>query len=241
MRIEYLNRVLLIDKQIAVLGDLHIGYEDLLRRKGVLLPRMQFKEISRSLEKIFSKIGNDKKIVILGDLKHEFSENTEQEWREVSKVVDLLLENSKKLILIKGNHDNYLGGITSRKGVELVESHVDSGILFAHGDKMISEMRDKSVKVIVLGHLHPAVTISDKYKREKFKCFLSGRWLGKKVIILPSFFPYVEGSEVKYDSLDEGKFVIPSSSLRNFSVHVVSDSGEILEFGKLKSLSEFYS
>ena len=69
-------------------------------------------------------------------------------------------------------------------------------------------------------------------KEEKYKCFLVGKWKNKEIIILPSFFPLIEGSDVSIENtnLDE-KF---NFNLKNFEVYIpVPDSFEVLDFGKL--------
>ena len=50
--IEFMNDCLLIDKNILVLADLHIGYEDILAGKGIF-PRRQLKDIIEKLNGIF--------------------------------------------------------------------------------------------------------------------------------------------------------------------------------------------
>ena len=54
-----------------IIADLHLGYEESLNKKGVLVPRIQFKDTYERLNKILTS----KKIetmIITGDLKHEF-------------------------------------------------------------------------------------------------------------------------------------------------------------------------
>ena len=210
------------ERKILCLADLHIGYEEYLTSQGVFLPRMQFKEMMKELEEIFNKVGKinkekenkkiekrekinkdrkreDKKIneiIVLGDLKHEFGTISSQEWREVKNVLDFFKKKAKKVVLVKGNHDNILEPIAKRKELKIRDFYVEDGICFLHGNKLFSGCLNKKIKMFVIGHRHPAVMLTDKYKREKYKCFLVGNWKGKKVIILPSFFPFIEGSDI---------------------------------------------
>src|SRR3989338_6032779 len=103
------------ERKMLALADLHIGYEEYLNKLGVFLPRMQFKEIMKELEEIFLEIEQiDKElkakklneIIVVGDLKHEFGQISSQEWRETKEVLDFFKSKAKKVILIKGNHDN---------------------------------------------------------------------------------------------------------------------------------------
>jgi len=231
---EFIDKCLYFpEKKILVLGDLHIGYEESLNEAGVFAPRIQFKEIMRNLKGVLKQIKKIEKIVVLGDLKHEFGAISSQEWKEVKDILDFLKKKAKKVILIKGNHDTFLEPIAKRKELEIKAYFFEDGICFLHGHKVFPECLDKKIKVLVIGHRHPAVVLCDKYKKEKYKCFLTGKWKKKKIIILPSFFPFVEGSDI-VTNYKNNKLFIHERDLRNFDVYVVGE--KIYRFGKLKSI-----
>lgn len=231
-KFEFIGKSLYFKRGILVFGDLHIGYEESLNEQGVFLPRVQFKETMKDLKKIFEKIGKVEKIIILGDLKHEFGNISSQEWKDVRAVLDFLKRKCGRIVLVKGNHDTILGPIAEREELEIADYYVDGGVCFLHGHRLFPACLDKEIEMLVLGHRHPAVLLSDKYKKEKYKCFLVGRWKRKGVVILPSFFPFVEGSDIV--NLGENYLFIPEKNLKNFGVFVVGD--EVYEFGKLKRL-----
>ncbi len=220
------------EEKIFAVGDFHLGYEEFLNEQGIFLPHLQFKEIMNDLKKIFKEIGRVKKIIILGDLKHEFGTISSQEWREVKRVLDFLREKSEEIILIKGNHDTILEPIAKRKEIRIEDFYVDKDVCFLHGHKLFPECLNKKIKTLVLGHRHPAVVLEDKYKKEKYKCFLVGKWKGKRVFVLPSFFPFVEGGTLT--NYEENKLFISEKSLKNFDVYVVGDV--VYKFGKLKRI-----
>ena len=58
-------------EKTLVIGDLHLGYEEMLINKGILVPKAQLKETLRDLEELVKKT-RPLRIVINGDLKHEF-------------------------------------------------------------------------------------------------------------------------------------------------------------------------
>lgn len=223
MRYKFIGKSLFFSKEkILAIADLHIGYEEAMNKAGIFFPRVQFKEIMKDLEKIFKETGNVKEIVVVGDLKHEFGKISDQEWSETLKVLDFLKEKSEKVILIRGNHDKILGPIAEKREIEIKDYYVREGICFVHGDKIFAECLDKRVKIIVMGHRHPAVMLSDKYKKEKYKCFLVGNWKKKEVIILPSFFPIIEGTDII--NMEENNLLfIPENELRKFRVYVIGD------------------
>jgi len=74
---QFINETLFFpEKGILVIGDLHIGYDVMLRQSGVLIPERQIEETMERLEKIFEKIKSQnqriRKIIFLGDIKHSF-------------------------------------------------------------------------------------------------------------------------------------------------------------------------
>jgi hypothetical protein len=218
-------------EKILVIADLHLGYEEYLNKQGVFLPRFQYKKIIEDLDKIFLEVEKVKEIIILGDLKHEFGGILRQEWREVLNFLNYLKKKVKKIVLIKGNHDNYLINILKKEKIKIKDFYVSGELAFMHGHKMFSGIldKDKEIKKIFLGHLHPAIRISKGAKSEIYKCFLRGRWKGKEVVILPSFFPLVEGADVFIEDTNlDKKF---NFNLNRFEVYVVGD--KVYDFGKL--------
>mgnify|MGYP001561850733 FL=1 len=235
---EFIDKALYLTKQkILVVADLHIGYEEALNKEGIFVPRTQFRELVCDLEKIFKQLKKEKKkiekIVVLGDLKHEFGEISQQEWRETKPILDLLKKKAKKVILIKGNHDTILEPIAKRKALGIRDFYIEDGICFLHGHKLFLECLDKKVKMLVVGHRHPAVVLADKYKKEKYKCFLFGKWKGKEIILMPSFFSFIIGSDILTNSNNNYLF-ISDKELEKFEVYVVGD--KVYRFGELRSL-----
>ncbi len=178
-----------------------------------------------------------KEIVILGDLKHEFSQASSQEWKEVLDLLAYLKEKCGKIILIKGNHDNYLINIAKKQGIKVVDYYIKKvgkeKICFLHGHRLFDRCLDKDIKSMIMGHMHPAVSIRKHAKEEKYKCFLAGKWKNKEVVILPSFFPLVEGADVSISDTNLDKRF--DFKLSGFEVYVPAGL-EVLNFGKLKGV-----
>jgi len=187
----------------------------------------------KALKKIFSKTKKLDKIIILGDLKHEFGLISQQEWNEVTNLLSFLNENCKEIILLKGNHDNILGPIAKWKNLKLQNSLFleKEKILFLQGDKVLVDKKFSSAKTIVIGHEHPAVTLKEGIKTEKFKCFLKGKYGKKNLIVIPSFISSAEGTDVLTE-----KPLSPflHQDLSEFKVWIIADKTYF--FGKLKEL-----
>jgi uncharacterized protein len=224
-------------EKVLVIADLHIGHEEAMNAAGIFMPRIQFRQMVEDLESIFKRMGKLNEIIINGDLKHEFGRISGQEWRETLDIIEMLEKNSGKVILIKGNHDTILEPIVRRKKIEIRDCYIKdiqgTRVCFLHGDKLFSEAMDKKVGMIVMGHRHPAVILSDKYKKERYKCFLVGKWKEKEVIILPSFFPLVEGTDIVTVEENNSLF-IDERDLREFDVFAIGD--KVYEFGKVKKI-----
>src|SRR3989344_8312542 len=165
--INYLNDCLLI-KDILVIGDLHIGYDEQFHGKAIF-PGSQLEEIIKKLKDVFKYLKKDKikitKIILLGDVKHDFGKITNIEWRETLQFFDFLkdnIEDKSRVIVIKGNHDNILKPILEKRDIKLVDYlkiKIDGKRwCFLHGNKMFEQCLDSNY--LVFGHLHPAITLS---------------------------------------------------------------------------------
>lgn len=230
------------EKQTLVVGDLHLGYEENLNESGISIPKSQLKETIEIFERIFKVIREKdwkiREIILLGDVKHYFAGILRQEFGDFKKVINLFEENiglNGKIIIVKGNHDNILEPITRNyKNVELRGYYNLGDVLFLHGhqlnmEKLDLEILDKKNKLIVVGHFHPAISLVEGVKTEKFKCFLFGKLdlIKKYVLAMPSFFPLIEGSDVLTEF---------DVNLSNFNVYALDEDSNIYDFGKVKKL-----
>lgn len=217
-----------------IITDVHIGYEESLNRQGILVPRLQFEEMAQRVKSIIEQLKNKRieRIVVNGDLKHEFGIISEQEWRNTLKFLDFLAEHCDEIILVKGNHDTILGPIASKRNVKIVEHFTVGRALITHGDKIPDSIKNyKSYDTIIIGHEHPAISIKDGARVERFKCFLKGKYKGKNLIVQPSFNAIIEGTDLLRD-----KTLSPflKQNLDSFDVYIVED--KVYKFGKLKGL-----
>ncbi len=217
-------------KKILVVSDFHIGFEEALNKQGILIPRLRFEEVTERLKDILKGI-ELKKIIILGDLKHEFGTISETEWRNTIKMLDLLSGFCKDIILLQGNHDNILGPIAAKRNIKIKKTFKSGDFFFCHGDvipKNISE-----AKIIVIGHEHPAIGLKKDSRVEVFKCFLRGSWNGKTLIVMPSFNLVTEGTDVLKENM-LSPFL--HQDISNFNAFIISET--IYDFGRLKNLKD---
>lgn len=231
--LKYIGKSLVIEDKIVVIGDLHLGYDGSLRKSGYSIHSNLYNDVITDMEKIISQLNKEvDTIVLLGDLKHEFGSILREEWTEVMNFIDFLKKRFDNIIVIKGNHDVIIEPILEKKGITVEKFYIYKDICFMHGDKEFEEINDKKIKYWIIGHAHPAITLHDGVKKEKYKCFLEGKYKNKEVVIVPSFFPINEGS----DPRDYDLGLMWDFNLNNFSVKIISEDLEVIDFGLLKNL-----
>ena len=225
--IQIIDLALYLKKEkILIIADLHFGIEEALNKQGILIPRFQFNQILNRLENISNKVEIEK-IVITGDLKHEFGIISEQEWRDILQLFDFFKD--KEIILVKGNHDKALDYIADKRNIKVKEFYNVNDICILHGDKVLKNKEFLNSKIIVMGHVHPAVRF--KGRSDKFKCFLLGKWKDKRLIVIPSMNQLAVGSDISKEFV-HSPFL--EQNLDNFEVYIVED--KVYKPLKLKSI-----
>lgn len=235
----FLSKTLFFPKQgILAIGDLHLGYDSMLKNMGINIPFDQLEESKKELEIILKRIKaiyTLKKIILLGDMKHHFSFQHD-EISDLRNFLRFLEKYTKKenIILIKGNHDTF-----TLRDYELRDFYIEGNLAFTHGEITFPELyKNKNIKTIITSHIHPAVLIKDSIniKREKYKCFLIGKYKRKQFIILPSFFSMTEGTEInEYGKGEKYKQIVPKNKLSSFETYVVGKN-KVYGFGKYGKL-----
>ncbi len=220
------NSVFLPFSKTLVIADLQLGYEQSLRKLGHNIIYEQAEKMLRLLEKLVI-ITKAERIVINGDLKHEFGRISGQERRDILHLIRKL-ERRVEVIVVKGNHDTITKPLTDELGVEFKKSWEDENFLCVHGH----ELPEKIKKNIIIGHLHPAVTLHDGVRKERFKAFMIGKYRGKRLVVLPSFSTIVEGTDV----LTSGSHspLVDKKTVDSSELYVIAD--EIRYFGKAQKL-----
>jgi len=228
---EIIDLGLLINGTL-IISDLHIGYEQSLNREGIMVPRFQYKKIIERIEQITNR-ADINRVVVNGDLKHEFGKITRQEWQEALNLIEFLKENFDEVILLKGNHDNFTKFIAGKTGLKVYETYSEGDFIIMHGDKIPADIMGKNESTIVIGHEHPCIGIRNGERLEKIKCFLRGNYKEKNLIIMPSFNFITEGSDILHEK-PLSPF-LKNISTEYFSVYGV-ENFEILYFGKIKDI-----
>jgi len=173
-------------ERTAVISDLHIGFEGVARREGAAFPSVQKEYLLGKLRLIFERYSPDR-VVIDGDMKHEFSRNLRDEWNEVSFFIEWLKERAE-LSIIRGNHDNYLATIAGKHGLAPQDSIEIGDFFITHGHLAL-----KTDKRVVIGHEHPTVVVRGAIgPLVRTPCFLHS----PSLIILPAMSRFSMGGDI---------------------------------------------
>lgn len=225
-----------------IIADLHLGYEEALHKEGILIPRNHLTLVKKKLEKIFAqiKINEAKKLdtlVINGDLRHQFGPLSSQEWKETLSLLSFMKSKADRIIAIKGNHDPNIEFLESRvTNLKVTEKYKQNDLLVTHGDDLPDPRDLADVKVMVIGHEHPVVSLKSPVttRREPYKCFLKGSFRGSLLIVQPSFNLLAKGSDLTRE-IPLSPF-LKEADLNQFETFPVSDEGEIYNFRDLGGL-----
>ncbi len=208
--------------RVAIIADLHLGIENAMVEKGISIPELQFEEV---MERIFTVIEkyDVEKLVIAGDLKHEFGRNLPLEWKDVSEFLEKL-NDIVELEVVRGNHDNFLPAILAKYGLELKEEVKVGGWKVVHGHKEVEGER------IIMGHEHPAVKIRYGGAVYSYPCYLHAR-NDREILVLPAQSPLSSGTDV----LTADSFLSPLLSF-DMKIDVYAVEDEVYYLGELSRL-----
>lgn len=228
--------VYLPEPRTLVIADLHLGYEEALRREGVALPPGHLRKVEARLERILSRLGTVHRLIINGDLKHRFAPLSHYEEQEALAFLEFLAPRFAELILIRGNHDRNIEGLLlGGPHLEVQEALVEGRLLIIHGDREPGRAELSGVEAILIGHDHPAVGLRSRTGRlEVYKAFLLGEYHGRRLLVQPSFNLLVRGSDLARERALST--LLAEERLGGFEVYPVSDEGEIYPLGPLGSL-----
>ncbi len=210
------KRAVIID-DTAVIADLHLGLEYMLGE----IPRVQIVEIVDSVRRLLDTYSVER-LVIAGDMKHEFSRNLPYEWKDVKVFLNALKDVD--VVVVRGNHDNYLKAILAEYEIELVDSYHIHGWTIVHGHK------ECNAKRIIMGHEHPIVRIRVGGVDYRYPCFLKIR---NRTIVLPAFSPLVPGTDI----LTRDRFLSPIlADIGDDEIEVYAIGDEVIPLGRLSLL-----
>lgn len=188
---------------ILAIGDLHIGLESHLRKKG-------FNLVSRTgemLERIEAMSEGCSRLLVLGDVKDSVPGSSKQEFAEIPGFFDSLLGMFSEIDVVRGNHDTEIEEfLPGRVRIRPATGMVADGIGFVHGHTWPSA-DVMSCGTLVMAHNHPTVMFRDGVGRQTTEpCWVRARFrdgpteryvrLPEEVIVMPAFNRMLGGAPV---------------------------------------------
>lgn len=195
---------LMIDDEILVVADLHIGMEWEMREAGFILPSQTGKMID-SLVSILKDI-KPEKLVILGDIKHNIPKTSRQEWSEIPDLIRTVFKHVDEIDILPGNHDGGIRRVVTDDihiGISKGTTIGDVGLFHGHAWPSKEVMNSK---VAIMAHTHPVVVFMDKLgMRTSKRCWMrtnfkrkSERYskMPKELVVMPAFNEFCGGTPV---------------------------------------------
>jgi putative SbcD/Mre11-related phosphoesterase len=234
--------LLLKEKKLLIIADLHIGIESELRKNGLQVPSQTNVMEQRLISILTTNTIHD--IILLGDIKHNIPSSTIQERTDVNRFLNTI-QTYGTLHVLPGNHD----GNIDRLLIPNIQLHpsdgfVFEGIGFTHGHRRPTNEVMQCEQVII-GHTHPTVMLTDRLGYRTFEqCWLRSAPLSdtlqekyptsptSQIFVMPAFNPLCGGIAVNRDPL-----LGPFKSLMdidNAEVYLLDGSS----LGKVKDLKE---
>lgn len=220
-------------------ADLHLGYEGVMAKKGALLPKVNLKKIIELIDTALIKT-RAKTIIVDGDIKNEFSTVDQEEFNELFDFVTFVRGKGLDLILIKGNHDNFVERYREPFKLKVYQQEARLGdYLFFHGEEAPHDT--KKAKMLIMGHEHPAIGVYNAGgKKEKLAAFLLGTYKRTPLLVLPAMNYYAAGTDINLQS----KSALLSPVLKEMNVDkmkaIAIGYGSTIDFGtigKLRNIS----
>lgn len=223
------------DLAALVVADLHIGYEQALEAAGIYLPAVQHRIMKRFMLRALDELDVER-LILLGDVKHEFGGALKQEWSETIDLVSTLKEGGLRVDVVRGNHDNFLVPMLKRLDVPLHDPYLgEGGFLFAHGHKELPiDAWTEEVRYVIIAHEHPAVVLRDELGvKIKLKCFLKGSLGGAPLLVVPALSPLMPGTEVNAPNTKFLSPILRQVDAASLKVYAVDMGSGVYDFGSL--------
>ena len=222
------DRCLIFKKEkVLVIGDLHLGYEKTLEEEGIYIPRFNTGLVREAINKLLERY-EPNVVVLLGDIKHDFK-RLRYEARDEVRGIITLISDVADVVVVKGNHDNFIQNILVDLGLIAVDYVDIAGYRLEHGHE------DSKKRPVIIGHEHPSVKISGAVSGGmKVQCFIHSKEEG--IIIIPPFSVFSSGTDLTLT--DSESFMSPackSAKMENSEVYGISEYG-LMELGKLSSI-----
>ncbi|MFH7903559.1 MAG: metallophosphoesterase [Candidatus Aenigmatarchaeota archaeon] len=185
-----------------VIGDLHIGIEEELKKEGINVAYTEkvIEDIKKCKEKTEAN-----KIILLGDTKNSIGiPEKRTEIKLLEKFFEFLNSEFKKVYLVKGNHDGMIEKLVNSDKIKIYTSRgfKIKRYGFLHGNAYPLQKVMKA-NLIFCSHAHPKVSLYLNNRKVEdirvYSIFRLKEFFGKnkKLIIIPPFSSLIGGKEIE--------------------------------------------
>ncbi len=247
-------------KSYLVIADLHIGFEEEFKRRGVILPVQTDRLLSELVSIIIENQPDE--LIILGDMKHQVPGISKTELLEIPRFLKEL-SSLIQITIIPGNHDGGLRELVV--GIPHIRIANSRGILLNDEDPKIGLMHGHTwpapqllgAEIIILGHTHPVIELRDglgyrylepvwvkipldrELLAEIFPSNINSEEINlRSVIVIPAFNKLLSGNSINKPDTDRpflGPLLESEAALVDESEIFLLDGTYL---GKLKILKE---
>ncbi|MEF8879748.1 MAG: metallophosphoesterase [Candidatus Thermoplasmatota archaeon] len=200
-------------KQIMVIADLHIGIESELHEYGVNV-ELQTKKMTERVTQLCDEY-KPKKIVIVGDVKHNIPSST---FLERNDVKDFLhsIKNLSEIDIVVGNHDGNIKKLVPNEiNVHPSTGFTEGDVGFIHGHCWPSK-KVMQKDTLVMAHTHPTIRLTDRRGFKKYEpCWLKTHIVKNEImdekypslpgkselVVTPAFNPLCGGIAVNQEGI----------------------------------------
>ncbi len=199
----------------TIIADVHIGYEEELARSGIFLPRSQLDTILSKIDELYN-LSKTKRFIVNGDVKHSFARPSKRVSKEISIFLSALMSYYSDVIIVKGNHDNYITNIAKKHNIEVMDYFTEKGILIIHGHKDPGKEFLQQYEYVLIGHEHPSIGIRDEIGHlHKFISILyTPTIINNIIVVLPPFSSLSSGTIISTRSRSS----LLSPILKNYGI-----------------------
>lgn len=225
-----------------VIGDLHIGRELVLHKKGIRIEgatEFMSKRINAIMKQ--QKISN---IVLLGDIKDSVLRPDTGEARLIRNFLDSIAKFN--ITIVAGNHDAYIKEIT---GSKLISELILGDFALLHGNRKPTPDAMKA-HYLITAHNHAAVSIMD----DNGAIYTQKAWLIApldhkhaashylkandkiKLVVMPAFNELIVGTPVNTEEYEKFSVLFRNNIFDYSNADVYSRRGELL--GRCRELAK---
>ena len=148
----------LVFNRNLVVADLHIGIEYELYKSGIKVPT-QIEKMKEKIDSLIKKT-KTKRLVVIGDIKHQVPGVSMQELREVPEFFSYFSSKIETHICL-GNHDSEIPALVENVNIHDTDGFKLEDAYIMHGHSW-PKKEFLDCKYLIISHTHPLIEFRDK-------------------------------------------------------------------------------